>query len=368
MHFKWSSIMLPHDLTRIISVKKLSLPFVFSLLVSLAGFSVAKSQTPAGPSIVRADAAFNVIVPAGAKLERLAADLPFLEGPVWVRNGKSGYLLFSDIPGNVIRKWTPDGKLSEYLKPSGFTGSDASQVGGSNETPHGTVYLIGSNGVTLDPQGRVVFCAHGDRAIVRVERDGKRTVLADRFEGKRINSPNDLVYKSDSSLYFTDPPAGLRGRDKDPRRELDFQGVYLLKDGKLQVVVKDLVLPNGLAFTPDEKYLYVDNSPKKTIMRYEVRPDDTLANGKIFIDMTGQTGDGSPDGMKVDSSGNIYSTGPGGILIYSPEGKYLGKIETPEVGTNLAWGGPNAKTLFITTRSSLYRIGLNVRGILAGTK
>jgi gluconolactonase len=338
--------------------------FLFLFLFALVALAFTQAQTPSAPSILRADPALDSIVPAGARLEQLATDMPFLEGPVWVRKGKSGYLLFSDIPGNVIRKWMPDGKVSVYLQPSGFTGTDASNVGGGNETPHGMVYLIGSNGITLDPQGRVVFCAHGDRDIVRVEPDGKRTVLADRFEGKRLNSPNDLVYKSDGALYFTDPPAGLRGRDTDPRRELNFQGVFLLKDGKLQAVVKDLVLPNGLAFTPDEKYLYVDNSPKKTIMRYEVRPDDTLADGKIFIDMTGQSGAGNPDGMKIDTNGNIYSTGPGGVLIFSPAGKYLGKIETPEVGTNIAWGGDDAQTLFVTTRSSLYRIHLNARGIM----
>jgi len=333
----------------------------FTFLV--AGLGLLRAQEPVKTSILKMDPGLDSIIPEGAKLEGIAGDLQFLEGPVWVRSGKSGYLLFSDIPANVIRKWTPGGKLSVYLNPSGFTGADPSQDGGEYDTGHGKVYLFGSNAITLDHQGRVVFCAHGDRDVVRVEPDGKRTILADRYEGKRLNSPNDLVYKSDGALYFTDPTGGLRGRDTDPRRELDFQGVYLLKDGKLRLVVKDLAVPNGLAFSPDEKYLFIDNSPKKTIMRYDVQPDDTLSNGKIFADMSGQKGGGNPDGMKIDSQGNIYCTGPGGVLIYSPEGKYLGKIETPEVTSNLAWGD-DGKTLYITTHPTLYRLRLSVQGIM----
>ena len=330
-----------------------------------AGFGAGRAQAPPDNPILKMNPALDKIVPADAKLEKVVTGFTFLEGPVWVNAGKSRYLLFSDIPANVIHKLTPDGTVSVYLKPSGFTGTDSSDAGGDYDSGHGMFYLFGSNAVTIEREGRVVFCAHGDRMVVRVEPDGKRTVLADRYEGKRLNSPNDLVYKSDGALYFTDPTGGLRGRDNDKKRELPFQGVYLLKDGKLQVVVKDLALPNGLAFSPDEKYLYVDNSVKKTIMRYDVQADDTLTIGKVFADMAAEKGGGNPDGMKIDKKGNIYCTGPGGVLIYSPDGKYLGKISTPEVASNLAWGDDGGKTLYVTARSSLYTIRLNVPGIMA---
>jgi gluconolactonase len=342
-------------------MKKLSVFFLFLFIA--AGFWAVRAQTPPENPILKMDPALDEIVPAGGKLEKVVTGFTFLEGPVWVPSGKSGYLLFSDIPANLIQKWTPDGTVSVYLKPSGFTGADSSNAGGEYDSGHGKFYQFGSNAVTIDHEGRVVFCAHGDRMVVRVEPDGKRTILADRFEGKRFNSPNDLVYKSDGALYFTDPTGGLRGRDDDPRRELTWQGVYLLKGGKLQLVVKDLALPNGLAFSPDEKYLYVDNSAKKTIMRYDVAADDTLSSGKVFADMAAEKGGGNPDGMKIDRKGNIYCTGPGGVLIYSPDGKYLGKISTPEVAANLAWGDDGGKTLYVTARSSLYRIRLNVPGI-----
>jgi len=338
------------------------IPFVVLLFIG-GGFRAVIAQAPAANAIIKMDPALDEIVPAAAKLEKIVTGFTFLEGPVWVPSGKSGYLLFSDIPANVIDKWAPDGRVSAYLKPSGFTGSNSSDAGGEYDSGHGLFYLIGSNGITIDSLGRVVFCAHGDRMVVRVERDGKRTILADRFEGKRLNSPNDLVHKSDGALYFTDPTGGLRGRDNDKKRELTFQGVYLLKGDKLQLVVKDLALPNGLAFSPDEKVLYVDNSAKKTIMRYDVQADDTLSNGQVFADMTTEKGGGNPDGMKIDKKGNIYCTGPGGVLIYSPGGKYLGKISTPEVASNLAWGDAEGKTLYVTARSSLYRIRLNVPGI-----
>ena len=341
---------------------KIKSAFVMFMFLA-GGFGAVSAQAPPENPILKMDPALDDIVPAGAKLEKVVTGFTFLEGPVWVPSKKNGYLLFSDIPANVINKWTPDGKVSVYLKPSGFTGTDSSDAGGEYDSGHGKFYLFGSNAVTIDHQGRVVFCAHGDRMVVRVEPDGKRTILADRFEAKRLNSPNDLVYKSDGALYFTDPTAGLRARDNDKKRELSFQGVYLLKDGKLQVVVRDLALPNGLAFSPDEKYLYVDNSVKKTIMRYDVATDDTLSNGKVFADMTEEKGGGNPDGMKIDKKGNIYCTGPGGVLIYSPDGKYLGKISTPEVAANLAWGDAEGKTLYVTARSSLYRIRLSVPGI-----
>ncbi|PYU32578.1 MAG: SMP-30/gluconolactonase/LRE family protein [Acidobacteria bacterium] len=336
------------------SVKRLGLAAV----LLLAALHV---QAQGANEVVRLDPALDQIISSDTKVEKLAGGFGFVEGPVWVRQG--GYLLFSDIPSNAINKWTPDGKVAVFLKPSGFTGSDASDVGSQNNNGQAVVTLLGSNGVTLDRQGRVVFAAHGDRDVVRIEKDGKRTVLADRFEGKRLNSPNDLVFKSDGALYFTDPSAGLRKRDDDPRKELPFNGVYLLKDGKLQLLEKTFATPNGIAFAPGEKYLYVNDTTRKLIMRYEVRSDDTIANGKVFIDMSADTAAGVPDGMKVDQKGNVYCTGPGGFWIMSPEGKHLGTVKTPELPANLAWGDADAKTLYLTARTGLYRIRLKVAGI-----
>ena len=312
--------------------------------------------------VVRLDPLLATIVPAGAKLEKVAGGFGFLEGPVWVRSDQ-GYLLFSDIPANAINKWTPDGKISVFLKPSGFTGTDPSGVGVRFNNGHTMVALIGSNGITLDSQGRVVFCAHGDRAVLRVEKDGRRTVLAARYNGKRLDSPNDLVYKSDGALYFTDIPAGLRGFNDDPQKELPFNGLYLLKDGKLQLLDGTLGLPNGLAFAPGENYLYVDDSAKNVIMRFEVQRDDSIGKGKIFIDMSVDKTPGQVDGMKVDEKGDVYCTGPGGLWIMSPEGKHLGTLRTRELPANLAFGDADGKTLYITARTSLYRIRLSVPGI-----
>jgi gluconolactonase len=313
--------------------------------------------------VVRLNRAVDDIVPANAKVEKVADDFGFLEGPLWVRKG--GYLLFSDIPANVIDKFNPsDKKVSVFLPYSGFTGADASSAGMQLNNGKGTVTLLGSNAVTLDSQGRIVYCAHGDRQIVRIEPDGKRTVLASQFEGKRLNSPNDLVYKSDGALYFTDPPAGLRDGDKDPKKEAPVNGVYLLKEGKLQLLIKDLALPNGIAFSPDEKYLYVNDTVKKIIRRYDVQKDDGIANGEVLVDMNSDKAPGAPDGMKVDSKGNIYCTGPGGFWIISPDGKHLGTILTSELPANLAFGDADLKMLYLTARTGLYRVHLNVPGIL----
>ena len=314
-----------------------------------------------GGEIVKLDPKLDEIVPADSKIEKLTGNLGFAEGPVWVRQG--GYLLFSDIPANVINKWTADGKLTAAIKPSGFTGTDASDVGSENNNGKQVVTLIGSNGVTLDREGRIVFAAHGDRAVVRIEKNGKRTVLADHYDGKRLNSPNDLIYKADGSLYFTDPSAGLRQRDNDPKKELPFNGVYLLKDGKLELLDKTFATPNGIALAPGEKYLYVDDSAKKLIMRYDVQANNTIANGKLFIDMSADQAPGVPDGMKIDQKGNVYCTGPGGVWIMSPDGKHLGTLKAPEIPANLAFGDSDGKTLYLTARTGLYRIRLKIAGI-----
>lgn len=301
--------------------------------------------------VIRVDAGLDKLIPAGAKIEKLAGNFGFTEGPVWMRGG---FLVFSDIPNNTIHKWTLDGTVSVFRKPSGYELNDA---------PAGA--FIGSNGLTLDKDGRLTICEHGNRRVTRLEKDDTLTVLADKYEGKRLNSPNDAVYKSDGALYFTDPPYGLVKQDEDPKKELPYNGIFRLAGGKLQLLSKELTRPNGLAFSPDEKYLYVANSDakRKIWMRYEVARDGSLANGKVFFDVTARTEAGVPDGMKIDRQGNLYCTGPGGIWVISPEAKHLGTIAPPEVPANLHWGEGNGKALYITARTSLYRIRMNVAGV-----
>lgn len=329
--------------------------------VLLAGAELSAQN---GGQIIRLDPALDALIPANAKIEKVADGFGFLEGPVWIHPGGSGFLIFSDIPANVIDKWNPrDGKTSVFLEKSGFTGADPGDAGFQLNNGHGVVTLFGSNGVTIDKQGRVTFCTHGDRDIVRIEKDGKRTVLADRYEGKRLNSPNDLVYKSDGSLYFTDPPYGLRKLADDPKKELPFAGVYLLARGKLTLVNKDFGAPNGLAFSPDEKYLYVDDSASKTYWRFDVQPDGSLANKKLLVDASASKEDGVPDGMKIDKQGNLYAAGPGGVWVITPDGKHLGTIRPPENPANMAWGDADAKTLYLTAVTGLYRLRVNMAGI-----
>ena len=340
--------------------KKLGV-LVFTLAALLAGVTLSAQN---GGQIIRLDPALDALIPPDAKIEKVADGFGFLEGPVWVPSGTPGYLIFSDIPANAIDKWNPaDGKVSVFLAKSGFAGADPGDAGYQINNGHAVVTLYGSNGITLDKQGRVAYCQHGDRGVMRLEKDGKRTVLADRYEGKRLNSPNDLVYKSDGSLYFTDPPFGLRKLADDPKKELPFAGVYLLAKGKLTVVNKDFPSPNGLAFSPDEKYLYVDDSFTKTYWRFDVQPDGTLTNKKLLVDASSSKEDGVPDGMRVDKQGNIYAAGPGGVWVLSPEGKHLGTIKPPENPANMAWGDADAKTLYFTAVTGLYRLKVNIPGI-----
>ena len=308
-------------------------------------------QPASSGSVVEKDPALKDVISAEARIEKLAGGFTFTEGPVWIKEGE-GHLLFSDIPNNAILKWTPDGNVSTFRNPSGYTGPPA---------PAGS--FIGSNGLTLDKEGRLIICEHGDHRVTRLEKDGKLTVLADRFQGKRLNSPNDAVYKSDGSLYFTDPPYGVFD---EKAKELDFQGIYRISPkGKLQLLNKELTRPNGLAFSPDEKMLYLSNSDpdKKIWMAYDVSADGSLTHGRLFFDVSQEREDGLPDGMKVDTKGNLYCTGPGGIWIFSPQGKHLGTIKPPEVPANCHWGDGDAKTLYMTARTGLYRIRLNIPGI-----
>jgi gluconolactonase len=306
--------------------------------------------------IIRQDAALDAIVPPAAKLEKLADGFLFTEGPVWVPRTPTveGHLLFSDPNANTIYRWSPDGEVSVFRTKSGYTGVDVGEYG-----------QPGSNGLTLDGEGRLTINEHGNRRVVRLEKTGALTVLADRYQGRRLSSPNDLVYRSDGALYFTDPPFGLPRLADDPRRELPFSAVFCLIDGELKVVSTELSGPNGLAFSPDERHLYVANwDPReKVVMRYEVRPDGTLAHGRVFFDMTKAPGDDALDGIKVDQRGNLYVSGPGGLWILSPEGKHLGTLKGPEHPHNLAWGDDDGRTLYLTAQTGLYRIRLNIPGI-----
>ncbi len=314
----------------------------------------------AGPPAVRAtaariiqrDPALDALVPAETRVERLASGFEFLEGPVWVPEG--GFLLFSDPNANTIYRWSPDGQVSVYRTKSGYAGLDI-----------GAYHQPGSNGLTLDREGRLVINQHGHRRVLRVERTGAVTVLADRYEGKRLNSPNDLVYRSDGSLYFTDPPFGLPGTFADPGKETAWSGVYRLRDGHLTLLTTDLTGPNGLAFSPDERVLYVSNwdPTRKVIMRYEVREDGSLTTGRVFFDITRSSpGEEAWDGLKVDVEGNLYAAGPEGIYVLAPDGRLLGIVDVGEHVANFAWGDADRRTLYVTASTALYRLRVGVPG------
>jgi gluconolactonase len=354
-------------------------PYLLCASLALAiEWNPMSAQTQRSGEIVRLSPALDGIVSADTKLELLQAEGTFEggEGPVSVQHGRSGYLLFSDTSGNRIFQWTPacfkypcppDGKLTVFLEHSGY--KDASRTG-SKDTNGERLY--GSNGLTFDRKGRLLMDATGDRAVERVENDGTRTILADHYEGKRLTCPNDIVVKSDGTIYFTDGAAGcLPKREDDPAKELPFHGVYLLKDGNLQLLDKDPggFPPNGLAFSPGEKILYVNNGGplpnQRQIFAYDVQSDDTIKNRRLFIDFTGEPGLGGPDGMKVDRQGNLYSTGAGGVWVVSPDGKRLGQVPAPAGGrfSNLAFGDADSKSLYVVTPRSLWRIRLKVPGI-----
>src|SRR5437868_4197396 len=332
--------------------------FIWIKSATLDFYKSPKVGTAQSTQILRDDPELDKIVTPGTKIEKLAGGFLFTEGPVWVprTTDSEGYLLFSDPNNNTIYRWTPDGQVSIYRTKSGYAGADIGEYG-----------QPGSNGLTLDAEGRLTINQHGNRRVVRLEKNGQLTVLADQYEGKRLNSPNDLVYKSDGALYFTDPPFGLPKFYDDPRKELPFSGVFRVSSNgrQVQLLTKELKGPNGLAFSPDERYLYVDNwdEKRKIIMRYEVNSDGALANGKLFFDMTSAPGEDALDGLKIDQKGNLYVSGPSGLWIISPEGKHLGTIVGPEHPHNFAWGDDDGKTLYLCARTGLYRIRLNVPGI-----
>jgi gluconolactonase len=284
-------------------------------------------------------------------VEKVAERFLFTEGPVW---HPDGYLLFSDPNANTIYRWSSDGQVSVFRTKSGYTGVDVGDYG-----------QPGSNGLTLDAEGRLTVNEHGNRRVVRFERTGRLDVLADRYEGKRLNSPNDLVYRSDGTLFFTDPPFGLPRFGDDPRKELAFSGVYCVRDGALRLVTRDLQGPNGIAFSPGERFLYVGNWDLKRIvvMRYEVGADCAATNGRVFADFTREGGADAIDGVKTDQEGNVYISGPKGLRIFSPAGTELGTMVLPEHPHNFAWGDADGRTLYLTARSGIYRVRLKVAGV-----
>jgi gluconolactonase len=326
--------------------------FSFGTPASVRG---GKDKVPGMGKIIRLDPRFDEIVPRGAVIEKLAGGFAWSEGPVWLSKEKA--VLFSDIPNNRIMRWKDGEGLSVYLRPAGYTGTTAR----GGET--------GSNGLLLDPDGNLVLCQHGDRRVSRLRKNWSFEPLATHYDGKRLNSPNDAVFHSNGDLYFTDPPYGLEKRMDDPAKELAFQGVYRLPKGTNTPVLltKDVTRPNGIGFSPDEKKLYVASSdPDKAIwMVYDVQDDGSIANGKVFFDSTAWFKEGRPglpDGLKVDKQGNIFATGPGGVLVFAPDGTHLGTIETGQKTANCGFGN-DGSVLYMTADMFLCRIKLNTTGL-----
>lgn len=317
----------------------------------------SRQEATRAMKIERLDPALDRLVASDAAIEVLAEGYDWSEGPVWVKDG--GFLLFSDVPQNVIYRWKQGEGARQYLKPSGYTGS----------TPRGGE--MGSNGLTLDASGRLVICQHGDRRVARMDAplndpQPKFTTLADRYEGKRFNSPNDVVFHSNGDLYFTDPPYGMPKQFEDPGREIPYQGVYRRgRDGRITLLTRDMTRPNGLAFSPDEKRLYVAQSDATAaIWRvFDMKSDGTLGQGRVLLDATGmvKTRPGLPDGLKIDVDGNLFASGPGGVLVISPEGKHLGTIATGQATSNCAFGD-DGRTLYITADMYLLRVRLKTKG------
>ncbi len=291
------------------------------------------------PSELHVEGDLTGILPSDGELERVAAGFEFTEGPVWARDGS---LLFSSPNTNAIYRWDPVGRVTVFRSKSGYTGTDI-----------GRFHQPGSNGLTFDRAGRLTLCQHGNRRVVRIERHGNVTVVADAFGGRRLNSPNDVVCRSDGSIYFTDP--GLRVPLAE--RELPYAAIYRIDRSGAVSMLADFEYPHGLAFSPDERTLYVANTRwAQYIHALEIGADGAMVRRRIFADMSSDETDGVPDGMKVDVQGRVYCTGPGGTWVFAPEGTRLGIIRTPEVPANLAFGGPDLRTLFFTARTSVYSL------------
>ncbi|MCE7063683.1 SMP-30/gluconolactonase/LRE family protein [Dyadobacter sp. CY326] len=326
---------------------------IFFLLIN-SQISFAQKSYPTMGRVIYEDAAFEKLLSKDAKIEVLASGFEWSEGPVWVKD--SSFLLFSDVPKNKVYKWDEKSGLSVFLEPSGYTGRGVY----SDEQ--------GSNGLIIDSKGRLVSCEHGDRRISALPlKGGGKITLADNFEGKRFNSPNDVAEHSNGSYYFTDPPYGMAKKHQDPNRETDKFGVYrIAKDGKVSLQIPDLTRPNGLAFSPDGKMLYVAQSDpeKAVIMAYNVDEGGNVGKGKLIFDATPMVKAGKaglPDGLKIDKDGNLWSSGPGGMLILTPAGKLLGRLEMGELTSNCAWGN-DGSTLYMTVDGYICRIKTNTKG------
>jgi len=337
------------------------------IIFAQKGVGSEPKQAGTAKPVVMLDPAFDALISPDAEIRTIKPGFGFTEGITCVQRGTSGYVLLSDMWTNQVYKVTPEGKMSLYLDHSGYTGFDIFRVGmaspgqGPDEDKW---YQIGSNGLALDREGRLVIATWTGRSIDRIEKNGKRTILADRYEGKRFGGTNDVIVKKDGAIYFTDGVGGMRKGANDPAKELDQRGVFMLKDGKVSMVVKDMPATNGLAFSPDEKYLYVNASTRNYVRRYEVQPDDTLTNGQMFFDMSNDKADGITDGMKVDVNGNVWETGPGpAIWVISPQGKHLGTVRLPEISANLCFGDSDHKSLYIAGRTTIYKIRVNVPGV-----
>ena len=279
------------------------------------------------------------LIDAEAGVEQIATGCEFTEGPLW--HATEQFLLFSDIPANKMRKWDADAGMTVFREPSGK-----------------------SNGLTYDKGGHLIACEHANRRVSRTTADGQVLTIASHYQGKRLNSPNDVVVKSDGSIYFTDPPYGLSAAyGVESEKELDFQGVYRLSPNgdTLMLLIDDFDRPNGICFSPDESILYINDTERMHVRAFDVQSDGTIANGRVFGEEEGDTG--KPDGMKADIHGNIYLTGPDGIWVFAPDGTHLGIILVPERSANLAWGGEGWKSLFITASTSVYRVECKVTGV-----
>jgi gluconolactonase len=326
---------------------------VVTLVAGCAKEGASDGTDGAGGSVTRIDQAIDELVPVNTVIEKVAEGFVFTEGPVWMP-GVPGRLLFSDIPANKVYSWSRAEGLRVYLEA--VTPPDS-----------GTGGMGGSNGLALDMKGRLILCEHGNRRIARMDDDGSRVTLADRYDGRRLNSPNDIVMHSSGAAFFTDPPYGLEGQDASGAKEQPHNGVYRLDvDGTVTLLVTELTRPNGIALSPDERMLYVANSDRAqdpVWMAYPVLDGLQLGDGAVFFNAREIDGPGSPDGMAVDQSGNVYATGPGGILIISPGGEHLGTIVLDEVPANVAWGD-DGSALYATARTSVYRITLSTRGLV----
>jgi gluconolactonase len=343
----------PAPFRRLVRLVKTALALLGLFHVLTPAASGGADAAPATGTIIRHDARLDALVPPGAVLEQVADGFTWVEGPVW--DARHGRLLFTDIPRNAVLAWEEGRGARVFLQPSGYTG----------KAPF-TGREPGANGLALDAKGRLVLCEHGDRRVTRLEADGRRTVLADRWQGKRLNSPNDVVLASNGDLWFTDPPFGLPKTFDDPGRELDFSGVYrLAPDGRLALVTRELRAPNGIALSPSGRTLYVSNAdPARAVwMAWDLGADGTLGASRVFFDATPWTATrrGLPDGMAVDRAGNLFAAGPGGIHVFAPDATHLGTIALAVPTSNCAWGG-DGSVLYVTADTAVWRIRLATRG------